>query len=188
MRTFQILTSILLIPQYWEGIGSQTNLKPDSLSSNLVPREPAKAFFLSLASPAVRKRQVRTKPSLCVFITRFGVTARRSPGSDWSHGEADLHEVKRAQREAGKDPPVTPATRTAAVTWREYCAAPRRPQPDADRPWPVMAQGSADTAGRGTRCSGRHRGDGNAALEQKPQGTSPLPAPARGVSLASRAR
>ena len=55
-------------------------------------------------------------------------------------------------------------------------------KPDADWPWPVMGSGSADTAGVGRDAVAATVAT-VAALEQKPQGTSPLPAPARAVTL-----
>ena len=148
--------------------GESGRRQPEHLNQTPFPQiwphgSPGKQYSSSApASPAVRKRQVRANASLCVFITQFGVTAR-SPGSDWSlTREADLHEVKRVQREVGKDPAAHASHQILVADVAEYCAAPRR---QAGRRLALACHGLRVRwyRGRGTRCSGRHRGDGRRA-------------------------
>ena len=67
-------------------------------------------------------------PPSASFITQFGVTARRSPGSErFLTGEADLHEIQRVQRKVGKDPAAHARHQILVPDVAEYCAPRRRP-------------------------------------------------------------
>lgn len=140
----------------------QTTL-PNPPPSNLAPGEPGQtASSSTLASPALWKRQERPMPPTASFITQFGVTARRSPGSErFLTGEADLHEIQRVQREVGKDPAGNARHQILVPDVAEYCAPRRRP----GRRLALARHGlrARWCRGSGTRCSGRHRGDGRHA-------------------------
>lgn len=108
------------------GDGGHT-LSPGSLPSNLVPGVPGKTASSSMLAWQCEDAE-ESKASFCVFIPQFGVTARRNPGSERAlTGEADLHQVKRMQREVGQDAAAHARHQVLVPDVAEYRAPRRRP-------------------------------------------------------------
>lgn len=78
-------------------------------------------------------------------------------------GEADLHEVERVQREVGQDPAAHTSYQVLVSDVAEYRAPRRRPGRRlalAGHRLRARRYHGAQGRGGGTRCSGRHSGDG----------------------------